>query len=342
MKRTLYFLLLFSFFSCKDKSDAPDVSGIVAPVKIERFDRDFFSIDSNNIEAGLRQLSQKYPTLTPIFLQNILGLENETVVEGVRHYLRLSGPIRDTVNDVFRNTDDIRKDFEKAFKYVKYYFPDYALPEVILITGPVDALAQGSNGPTPNFIGPGFLGVSLQFYLGKDFSVYQDPYFIENVVPAYRSRRFSKDYIVVDAMQLVIDDIFPDKSSEKPLVEQMIEKGKRWWLLGKIMPDKPDSIKTGYAQQQLDWCRQNEGLIWTNISKNEDLYSINQATIQTYIGEGPFTQGFNQELSPGNIGQWLGWQIVKKFADKNPKLSLTEVMNAEPRKILDEAKYKPK
>jgi hypothetical protein len=98
----------------------------------------------------------------------------------------------------------------------------------------------------------------------------------------------------------------------------MIEKGKQWYLLDKFLPGIPDSIKTGYTQQQLDWCRENEGLIWSYIVKNEDLNSINPAVIQTYIGEGPFTQGFSQEYSPGNIGQWIGWQIVKSLYPKTP------------------------
>jgi hypothetical protein len=33
---------------------------------------------------------------------------------------------------------------------------------------------------------------------------------------------------------------------------------------------------------------------------------------------------------------------VKKFADKNKSLSPEELMNTDPKKILDEARYKPK
>ncbi len=121
----------------------------------------------------------------------------------------------------------------------------------------------------------------------------------------------------------------------------MIEKGKAWWLLDKFLPTTADSVKTGYTQDQLDWCAANEGLIWTYILKNENLYSVDPSTIQVYIGEGPFTQGFSQELSPGNIGQWIGWQIVKKYADNNPKASIQDIMTASGKKILDEAKYRP-
>ena len=342
MKNTTIFLLVLFLLSCKNEKGIPDVSGIQAGVQVERFDQDFFALDTNNLGNGLTQLSQKYPEMTPLFLQYILGLDNENVLGGVKAFLRLSRPIRDTINTVFKSTADIQQDFQQAFKYVKYYFPDYGIPKIITVAGPVDALAQSSSGPTPNFLRPEFLGVSLQFYLGKNFSVYNDPNYIEAVAPTYRSRRFSKEYIVADAMQLVIDNIFPDSSSDKSLIVQMIEKGKRWWLLDKFMPKAPDYIKTGYTQEQLDWCNENEGLIWTYILKQNDLHSFNQATIQTYIGEGPFTQGFSQELSPGNIGQWIGRQIVKKFVSKNPNMSIEEVMRASTTEILDDAKYKPK
>jgi uncharacterized protein YjaZ len=63
--------------------------------------------------------------------------------------------------------------------------------------------------------------------------------------------------------------------------------------------------------------------------------------MQNYIGEAPFTQSLGPS-SPGNIGQWIGWQIVKKFVDKNSSMSVTDVLKTDSRKILEEAKYKPK
>jgi len=343
MKKIGLFLLLAACFSaCKNKKNIPDVSDINATIKLKRFDRDFFAIDSNNILPGLNELNKKYPTLTNIFLQNILGLDSASTLPGVKRFIHLSAGLYDTVNAVFKNTGDLEKELKKAFQFVKYYFPAYKEPLVYTIAGPVDAMAQSETGPTPDFLGPDFLGISLQFYLGKDFSVYHDPFFIENVAPSYRSRRFSKEYIIADAMQLISADIFPDKSGGRPLIEQMIERGKQWYLLDKFLPDTPDSIKTGYTQAQLKWCEQNEGLIWSYIVKNEDLYSLNPAIIQTYIGESPFTQGFSPELSPGNIGQWIGWQIIKKFVAKNPGMKPGEIMKIEAKKILDEAKYKPK
>ena len=70
--------------------------------------------------------------------------------------------------------------------------------------------------------------------------------------------------------------------------------------------------------------------------------SVNLLADFNNIGEAPFTQGFSQELSPGNIGQWIGWQIIKKYVSKNPEMKPEELMRTDAKKIIDEAKYKPK
>ena len=335
--------MLFAVLAgCSNKDSGPDVSAIKVDIVFQRFDQDFFSVDTANLAAGLDNLQKKYPEVTPVFLRDILGVDSTTVVPGIKRFIGLSGNLSDTIRDVFRDTKALESDFRRAFQYVKYYFPTYPVPRIVTIAGPVDALAQSSKGPTPNFLGPGFLGISLQFYLGRNFSVYHHPNFIEQVAPEFRSRRFSPEYITADAMQIVADDIYPDRAGGKPLVEQMIERGKQWYLLDKFLPFLHDTLKTGYTADQLAWCEENEGLIWSSIVRSEDLYSLNPAVIQSYIGESPFTQGFSQEYSPGNLGPWIGWQIIKKYVEKNPEMKPGEVLKTEAKKILDVAKYKPK
>jgi hypothetical protein len=60
------------------------------------------------------------------------------------------------------------------------------------------------------------------------------------------------------------------------------------------------------------------------------------------LGEAPFTQGLSQEYSPGNLGTWVGWQIVKKFVAGRTELAPEAVMKTSPATILEQAKYKPK
>lgn len=345
MKKLSFFLCLAILIAaCKNKKGLPDVSGIKIDATVKRFDQDFFSIDTNRLEQDLAALQAKYPEFLPVFLQNIVGVADAA---GVKSYYRFYKPVFDSSQMIYRDFGAVEKQLKQAFRYVRHYFPSYKTPATILpLVGPMNSredLARMGNGDyTPDFIGPDFVGISLQFYLGNNFSLYHTEYFINTIAPLYRSRRFAKEYIVADVLKLVADDISPDKSNTKPLIEQMIEKGKQWWLLDKFLPEIPDSVKTGYTQQQLDWVNQNEGLIWSYIIKNENLYSVNPAAIQTYIGEGPFTSVFSQEGSPGNIGPWIGWQIVKKFEANNTGIKPGEVMKADAKRILEEAKYKPK
>ncbi len=334
MKKSLFFLLFLSvLYSCKDKSAAPDVSGISVSIPVIRFDQDFFRIDTNDIPGGLRTLQQKHPGFYIDFMQNILGVSgadtNQQTLTITREFIRGYAPVQQVLDKKFNSTDKFQNELEQAFRYVKHYFPQYKTSNVIFFTGPFDAPGVANTNA-------GF-AFGLQQYAGKDFAEYQAPVFQE-MFPTYISRRFSPEYMVTNCMKSVAEEIFPDRSAGKPLIEQMIEKGKQWYVLDKFLPDTPDSLKTGYSQKQLDWCQSNEGSIWSFIVKNEDLHSLSPATLQVYIGEAPFTQGMPQEYSPGNLGQWIGWQIVKKFVSKNEGLSITEIMRTAPSIIVEQAK----
>ncbi|NOT51358.1 MAG: hypothetical protein HOP10_08795 [Chitinophagaceae bacterium] len=326
-----------SLFACKKKKGIPDVSGIKVDIPIERFDQSYFSIDTNNITAGLSKLSQEHPGFYGDFMQEILGVSgantDSNTILVTKEILKSYTVVFNSIQPEYKKTDWLKKELEKAFQFVKYYFPDYKTGKAILFVGPFDApgVAITANG----------IAIGLQLFAGKDFSIYQVPEVLE-LFPLYISRRFSKEYITANCMKGVILELFPDNSSAKPLVEQMIEKGKQWWLLDKFLPTAPDSVKTGFTKTQLDWCKRNEGMIWSEIIRTTDLNSINQLDIQTFIGEAPFTQGFSPENSPGNLGQWIGWQIVKKFVSKNPNMNPEEVMRMDARKILEIAKYKPR
>ncbi len=338
MKKTgLLLPVIMLMVACNSKKGIPDVSAIKVSIPVERFDRDFFSIDTNNIPAGLQKVQQLHPDFYLDFMQQVLGVNGSDTSRNTllvtREFLRGYLPIYDSLQLIYKKTEWLQKELEQGFQFVKYYFPSYKTGKAILFVGPFDApgVAATHSG----------IAIGLQQYAGKDFSVYQSTQGQE-IFPLYISRRFSPEYIPANCMKAVAEDIFPDQSGGKPLIEQMIEKGKQWWLLEKFLPTTPDSIKTGYKKLQLEWCKENEGLIWSYLVKNEDLNSLDPTVIQTYIGEGPFTQGFSQEYSPGNIGQWIGWQIVKKFASKNPGIHPGELMKTDARKILEEAKYKPK
>lgn len=348
MKNIVLPLLLVLAFSCTDKTKAPDVSGIKLKLDVQRFDQDFFAVDSNNTKAGLAQLQTKYPAFLPLFIQHVLGLgpmsdSNQLVFDGCKRFLHLNGQVYQRTQELYKNFGDEEKELTQGFKYVKYYFPEYKVPAHIVTTvGPMDALAPMTNQePSPNFIGSDFVAIGLQFYLGKDFFIYNDAGFISNVAPQYRSRRFTKEFIASDVFKLVIDDMYPDSSNRYPLIERFIEKGKRLYLLNQFLPEANDTLLIGFTGKQLSWCKDNERSIYNFFIQQNLLFEIDPALTQNFTTDGPSTQGMPEE-SPGNVGAYLGWQIVKSYMKKHTSATPERLMQTKNKIIYDESAYKPK
>ncbi len=329
----ILFAIVLGMTACHNKK-IPDVSAIKVDVAIERFDQAFFAIDSNNLPASLLQLNKEYPYFTTDFLVNILGINpSPDSLFVVRRFLSSYYPVRDSIALSFKNTRALENELRQGFRFIKYYFPEYQLPpKTVTYIGPFDAPGVALTKYT--------LAIGLQLYAGKNFSFYTSQQGQE-LYPLYISRRFEPVYIPVNCMKAIAEDLFPDNSSGRPLIEQMIEKGKYWYLTEQFLPGSADSLTTGYTQKQLDWCQGNEGMIWNYLLQSADIFTLDPDIIKNYIGEAPTTNGM-PDAAPGNIGQWVGWQIVKKYLADNPAVSPAELMKTNARKIFDEARYKPK
>lgn len=346
MRLSLLFILMILLASCSNRDGRPDVSDISVNMEMERFENDFFKIDTGNLVASLGELNRKYPRFYPLFINGILLLDQEHQVtkEGnvqltpagnaiIMDFLRGYSPIYDSLNEQYNNLNWLKKDIEESFRYVTYYYPKYPVPDLISFIGTFDAPGA--------ILTPKYLGIGLHQFAGRNFSAYHHPE-IAQIYPAYISRRFDKEYIPASCMKAVVDDIYPDTTQSGKLLELIIEKGKQWYLLSKFLPDAHDSLVTGFTAAQTKWVNSNEGNIWGSILQNTpDLYTQDLERIQNYLGEGPRTADM-PEQSPGNIGQWVGWRIVEKFAETNPDLSVPQVMATPANKLFQEARYKPK
>lgn len=331
-----FFLFCILFFSCNN-NNIPDVSKIKVELKVQRFEKDFFSIDSNNILNEIQRLQITYPHFINDFTSQILGFTSSTPPDSLTKYFNLFIRdyrfVKDSADKLFTDFDPQIKEIKKGFQFVKYYFPTYKLPnKVITFIGPFDGYSDVLTSDA--------LAVGLQLHMGNNFSFYSSAVGQE-LFPDYIKQKFTPEYIPVNCIKNIIDDMFPDKSSGKALIEQMVEKGKRIYLLDKFLPYTPEYLKVGYKEDQLKDCYSHEAVIWDFFLNNDLLNNTDQNIIKNYIGESPKTQELG-EGSPGNIGAFSGYQIVKKYVSKNSKITLEELMKADARKIYNQSKYKPR
>jgi hypothetical protein len=328
--------------SCRNQEKTPDVSNIKVELQLQRFEQDFFSLDTLHLDASLQQLHEKYPSfMQPFVFQILSGQGNvEVAKQDVKAFIRTYKSLYDSSQQTCKNLDAELATLKHGLQYVKYYFPKYPVPDKLLtFMAPLDAyFLLSDNSISGSMRIDSVFGAGLQLYLGSDFSVYKSAAFQEKY-PAYVSRRFSKEYIPVNCIKLLVDDIYPANLKGKPLIEQMIEAGKRLYVLDKLLPEVNDTLKTGYTKAQLQGVNENEINIWGYFIQNNLLYNTDPNTIKDYMNDGPNTTALGP-ASPGFIGQFVGWQIVKKWM-KQKERSMDEMLKTPAKQIFEEAKYKP-
>ena len=334
--RILFTLLISSLMiGCKGPA-TPDVSNIKIPVETLHFERDLFTIDTTNIPAAIEQLLKKYPRFGRNFFSTILNVDprwgGDTASDYIRSFLTAYRPVYDTSLKVFADFNKQEGDIVYTLQLVKHYFPEYPVPnKIITYIGPVDGYGDILDENTAI--------VGLHHHLGNNYSLYKTPYALETY-PSYISQRFVPATITVNLAKNILLDMFPDRSEGKSLIVQMVENGKQLYVLQKLLPYVDEYLLIGYTEKQMEECYERERLIWDMFVQGNLLQSTDYNLNKNYVGEGPKTMELG-EASPGNIGSFAGWQIVKKYAQENPGISPAELMRKNAEEIFRLAKYKP-
>ena len=123
----------------------------------------------------------------------------------------------------------------------------------------------------------------------------------------------------------------------------MIFYGKILYLKDIWLTKTSEESKIGYSSEKLKWIQDNENEIWRNFIENEYLFSTDPKLITRFINPAPFSK-FYLEIdndSPGMVGRYIGWQIVRSFMEKRES-SIEKLMTLSEEEIFYKSKYKPK
>jgi hypothetical protein len=332
----VFLVAAITFFSCTSSDDTPDVTNIKVELTTMRFEQGLFVLDTTNFTHNLDLLIAKYPSFGENFLATILNADPawsaDSAADYVQGFITAYKQVYDTSQKVFKDFTPYEKEIKQGLQFVKHYFPAYKnRKKLITYIGPIDGYGD--------ILSDDAIIVGLQQHLGKHFPLYRST-FVQETYPEYISNRFEPGYIAVNCMKNIVNDLYPEKLEDKALVQQMVEKGKRLYVLSKLLPKTEEYKLIGYKEEQLKAVYEHEKAVWDLFVQNNFLRTIDNNIIKNYIGEGPKTQELG-EASPGNIGSFAGWQIVKKFMQKNPEYSLPQLMEADAELIFQQAKYKP-
>jgi hypothetical protein len=331
----LIFLVL-AWSGCNQSANQPDTSGVKIDYHINRFEKDFFSC--KNAE-DLISCRQKDTFLYDIYVNNIIGDisggESTLPDEKISFLLKyIQHPeIKDLNQECekkFGDFDDYSNELNNALVLYKYYFPTRSIPQIVTMVAPFRAFHPCSES---------FLGISLDMYLGPDFSPYNSP---DLEFPQYQIRKMKCDFLVPNAIKAWLLSEFEEPNTGAKFIDFIIYNGKIMYALDKILPEVQDSLKMGYVSGQLEFCKNQEYQIWDNIIGNKLLYNSDLYSFRGYLGDGPFSSGPGvPKESPPKIGEYIGWQIVNAYMKKNQETDLETLFKMPSQSVLEGSKYKP-
>ncbi|WP_456462988.1 gliding motility lipoprotein GldB [Lutibacter sp.] len=306
--------ILLTVVSCttKIKKDI-DLSNIKVTVLIDRFEQKFYTANKKT----LPNLKKQYPYLFPV--------QNDSIW---LNKIKNEAELFQKTQRVFKNIDTIKNKITNLFKHIKYYHSGFKSPKIITLITNLDY--------ENNIIyADSLLFVSLDMYLGKNSNVYDD-------FPKYLSRNFDKSQLVVDIAKSISERYFiPERNRQ--FLNLMINEGKKMYLLDRYLPTFSDAQKIGYTKNQLDWAVANESQLWKYFIENKLLYSTDAKLFTRFIANAPFSKFYIDidKESPGRIGVWLGWQIVRSYMNNN-NVTLQQLLQTNAEEIFKKSKYKPK
>lgn len=316
-KLIIIFLIICSFYSCRKESGTEkDIAKINIDFTVERFDRIFAESSSRD----LPKLKEAFPFLFSSKIPDSIW------VNKMQDTIQIE--LSNETNTIFNDFENVKSEIVQLFKHLKYYFPEFKIPRVITVTSNVDYRNKV-------IVTDSIVLIALDNYLGEEHEFYGG-------IPQYLVQNFNKNQITPDLADEYAKK-YSYQSQKKTFLDDMIYFGKRLYFKDVVLPLKTDSEKLGYTSDQLDWAMNNESEIWRYFIENELLYSTDASLSSRFLNPAPFSK-FYLELdaeSPGRIGQYMGWQIVRSYMENNT-VSLNDMLIKDPTEIYISSKFKPR
>lgn len=336
LKGQIYLFFLIICCSACQQPGAVDVSHIPVEIQVERFDRALAELNHLNMDSMNNTWGIRYGQFYDDYMQYILSAGSTKDTSELYANLSdiISSPDFDELGKevaaTFPHLDEQQEGLTDAFKRIKYYFPEAKIPRFI-------SFFSGFSVQCP--INEEYIGIGLDMFLGADSKFY--PALISSI-PRYVSKRFTPENIVPRCTEVYLrEELMPDTTEMKSLLDHMVYNGKILYLMDMVLPKTPDSLKIGYHDAQMEWAVRYQREIWMWMLEEELLYSTDYNYYQRFLGDAPFTPelGTQRESAP-KLGMYIGWQIVRKYMEKNPDATLSELMALPAQSILNKASFK--
>ena len=126
-------LLIFAAGSCKRNQYRVNVSDISVSVKIQRLEKDLFTLNPEDIPSSVASLKQKYGAYLQLFsyVINTGDINDPAFGDFLVRFCtdRQNNEVYDSTQKVFPDVQTIEAGLQDAFRHYRYYLPEKPVPE---------------------------------------------------------------------------------------------------------------------------------------------------------------------------------------------------------------------
>lgn len=325
------FLLILTItqVGCKQNRTYELSENAETQIKIHRFDKALLAITPENALQSTENLFETYPKFMEVFALEVMNenpKDKAAVALLIKNYMTDSTftQVNHDVRKTFDNVETIEQNLSLAFSKMKNAIPNFKIPEIyFFISGFNQSL----------LFGDGFVGIGIDMYLGSEYPAYAE------IAYDYMTYNMNAESIPIDIVSALLFNQFPLIANNNRLLENMLYRAKMLYFTSIFLPNYEPYQIMGYSKYQWEWARKYENDIWLSLLDQKHLYSTDNMLIRKYLNDAPFTSPVSQE-SPGRLGTWVGWQIIRAYMNKNKKVTLQQLMNeTNYQKILNESGY---
>lgn len=313
----VFICLCFVILSCSDDKLDVDVSAVNVDIRFDRFEKELFKATS---KAELSQINkaliEKGGELYEFYVYDMLrsgSVYDDSIAQYLWYFVTdsIMCMTADDIEKSYADFDQIESEIINAFKHQKYHLPNAPLPhQVITYNGAFNYGVISTDSA---------IGLGLEMYLGSENRVIKEIPF-----PVYVKDKMDRLYLVVDVAQSWLMTNVLEQERGETFLSSLIYFGKLKYAMEALLPDLEKEKIMRYTTDEYEYALASEYNIWQYLVDMNWIYTTDVKVKLRFFEEAPTTVGITD--SPGRIGQFMGWQMVRAYMEKNPAVTLQELL----------------
>lgn len=290
-------------------NDLPEIE-----IDLIRFDSLFYG----DLDMPLQKIKKSFPYFFPMQTPDNVWMKKRTD--------SLQQVLFQATQPLFKNELKLR--IENVLKHVKFYFPNERLPKKVI------TLLTDVNYSLRAVDADSLLLISIDTYLGSNHPLYEG-------IPKYITEKLTPNHLEAEIIDALSSRFVP-RVENRTFLSHCIAHGKRLLLHEYFAPDISQNQHMQYTQKQWDWAVEHEETIWRYFVDNEFLFSTDENLRFRFLTPGPYSKFYStlDVDSPGRIGQWFGYRVVKAYQERTDA-NLNQLLTIDAQELLKKSKYNP-